>query len=365
MGAPLAFVREIDSAIVESSDIRRASMLRHLTDLFLVDVDEYSKDEIEVIDEVLVRLVAAVEESSRVLLASRLGPATKAPPLVLRILACDNNIDVASPVLSKSEQLDIPTLVECAKTKSQDHLLAISRRKTVPVLVTDILVDRGDSQIVLSVAKNSGAIFSNKGFDILVRRADGDDELAGCVMCRPDLPPRLFEQLVEIASDAVRAKLAVENVYPGTFIRQTVGEVADRIKTKAITQSADFAPALVLMESLNEAGQLSSSKLNTLARVGRFEEVVAALSIMSNTPAHVVETIVKEGHAESVLVLAKAIELPWEATRNIIAAAEKHYEHTSADINECMAAFQRLKPSTARQIFAFHCKQVHAEFRKQ
>jgi uncharacterized protein (DUF2336 family) len=364
MGAPLAFVREIDSAIAESSDIRRASMLRHLTDLFLVDADEYSKDEIDVIDDVLVRLVAAVEESSRVLLASRLGPATKAPPLVLRVLACDNNIDVASPVLTESEQLDIPTLVECAKTKSQDHMLAISRRKTVPVLVTDILVARGDSQIVLSIAKNSGAKFSYKGFDILVRRADGDDELAGCVMRRSDLPPQMFEQLVAMASDAVRATLAVENAYPKNAIWQTVGEVADRIKTKAITQSADFAPALVLMESLNEAGQLSPSKLNTVARAGRFDEVVAALSIMSNAPAHVIETIVKNGHAESVLVLAKVIGLPWDTTRNIIAAVEKHYKRASADINECMAAFQRLKPSTARQIFTFHCKQVHDEFRK-
>jgi uncharacterized protein (DUF2336 family) len=71
-------------------------------------------------------------------------------------LACDDAIDVASPVLTQAERLDTETLIECARTKNQEHLLAISRRKALPEALTEVLVERGDQQVVLSTAKNRG-----------------------------------------------------------------------------------------------------------------------------------------------------------------------------------------------------------------
>ena len=132
MGAPLALIHELDSTIAQSPSIRRAAMLRQLTDLFLIGSEHYSDDEIGLIDDVFMRLVATIETSSRALLAIRLGPAAKAPPKILRYLACDNAIEIASPVLSQAEKLDVQTLADCAATKSQDHLLAITLRKIIP-----------------------------------------------------------------------------------------------------------------------------------------------------------------------------------------------------------------------------------------
>ncbi|MGA7021534.1 MAG: DUF2336 domain-containing protein, partial [Pseudolabrys sp.] len=125
-----------------------------LSDLFLVGSDQYSEEEVDLIDDVFVRLVATIEQSSRALLSLRLGPVPVAPPKILRVLACDDAIEVASPVLAQAEALDIGTLFECARTKNQEHLLAISRRKTLPENPTEVLVERGDQQVVLSTAKN-------------------------------------------------------------------------------------------------------------------------------------------------------------------------------------------------------------------
>ena len=69
MGAPLTLIHELESSISNSSDERRSAMLRHLTDLFLVGSDQYSDAEIDLIDDVFVRLVATIEDSSRALLA--------------------------------------------------------------------------------------------------------------------------------------------------------------------------------------------------------------------------------------------------------------------------------------------------------
>ncbi|MGB8058299.1 MAG: hypothetical protein WCF75_17005, partial [Pseudolabrys sp.] len=74
MGAPLELIQELDSPISHSTDERRSVMLRHLTDLFLVGSDQYSEEEVDLIDDVSVRLVATIEQSSRALLSLRLGP---------------------------------------------------------------------------------------------------------------------------------------------------------------------------------------------------------------------------------------------------------------------------------------------------
>jgi uncharacterized protein (DUF2336 family) len=354
MGAPLELIHELDSSISHSSDQRRSAMLRHLTDLFLVGSDQYSQEEIDLIDDVFVRLVTTIEESSRALLAIRLGPVASAPPKILRLLACDDVIEVASPVLSQAEGLDTETLVECARTKNQEHLLAISRRKTLPEALTDVLVERGDQQVVLSTAKNAGAKFSSAGFNVLIKRSRGDDQLTACVGARPDLPPQLFEQLLEAASETVRAKLVAERKHAKSDIDLVIGDVSSRIQTEAATQPLSYAAAQVLIESMQQAGLLNAAKLEEFARAGRFEEMVAALSRMSNVSTAVIERNMRDTHAESLLVLAKAVGLSWETTRSIMMLAAKRYRRSVAEIDEARAAFQRLRQSTAQQILEFH-----------
>src|SRR5262249_60093815 len=113
----------------------------------------------------------------------------------------------AGPVLTRSPQLDNAALVENARTKSQQHLLAISKRKSLAETVTDVLVERGDRQVALSTAENPGAKLSEAGYVRLVKRAEGDDQLAQSVGSRAEIPRDHFLRLLAKASQAVRAKL--------------------------------------------------------------------------------------------------------------------------------------------------------------
>jgi len=354
MGAPLELIQELDSSISHSTDERRSVMLRHLTDLFLVGSDQYSEEEVDLIDDVFVRLVATIEQSSRALLSLRLAPVPLAPPKILRLLARDDAIEVAAPVLTQAEALDIGTLIECARTKNQEHLLAISRRKSLPDKLTDVLVERGDQQVVLSTAKNAGSRFSDKGFNTLIKRAHGDDALTSCVAMRPDLPAQLFEQLLVTASEKVRSKLHAEREFAKADIDTVVGEVAGQIQAAAVAQPLSYAAAQVLVESIHRAGQLTAGKLQEFAVAGRFEEMVAALSIMSNVPTAVIEQNMRDAQAEALLVFAKAIGLSWETTRSIMMLAARRYRRSTASVDQAMPAFHRLRQSTAQQILDFH-----------
>jgi uncharacterized protein (DUF2336 family) len=256
-------------------------------------------------------------------------------------------------VLTHSEWVDTDTLVECALNKSRDHLLAISRRKTIPEEVTDVLVERGDQNVLMCIATNAGARFSDHGFGRIVARARGDDELSVRIGRRPDLPPRLFEQLLDAASAAVRNRLEAEKVHSRSAVNGVVDDVAARIEAEALTRSPEYAAAQVLVESLDRAGLLNAAKLEEFAGDGRFEEIIAALALMANMTAEAVERSVNDTRAESLIVLARAIGLAWETTRSIIALAGRRYRRSPADIGKCIAAFQRLNPTTAQRILEF------------
>ena len=53
-------------------------------------------------------------------------------------------------------------------------MLAISERKTIEEAVTDVLVTRGNWDVVNSVANNDGARLSDFGFLRMIQRAEGD-----------------------------------------------------------------------------------------------------------------------------------------------------------------------------------------------
>ena len=88
-------------------------------------------------------------------------------------------------MLSRSERLDDETLIETASSKSQAHLMAISTRRVLSGAVTDVLVQRGNDEVVHSAVGNPGAEFSEHGFSRLVDRAEGNDSLASCLGLRP------------------------------------------------------------------------------------------------------------------------------------------------------------------------------------
>ena len=198
---------ELQTTLAHGTVARRVETLRRVTDLFINGAVDYSNEQVGLFDDVFQCLMQHIENSAKALLANRLAQIDSAPPLTIRALAFDDLIEVAAPVLSQSERLDDDTLIETARNKSQAHLMAISTRKVLSGAVTDVLVLRGNDEVIRSTVRNPGAEFSERGFSRLVNRAEGDDNLATCVGLRPALPRHLYLKLIAKASAAVRARL--------------------------------------------------------------------------------------------------------------------------------------------------------------
>ena len=181
-------IKELEDVLRDGPATRGATMLRQITALLLDSGLCYSPEQIELFDEVLGRLAEGIEAKVRAELSVRLCDASFAPPRLLRQLALDQVIDVAAPLLSRSDQLDDIILIECVNTRSQGHLMAIFA-PAKGLGGRDRPAGRsGRGPVLLSVVANPGSRFSDIGFATLVLRAEGDDALATGVEIRVDLP---------------------------------------------------------------------------------------------------------------------------------------------------------------------------------
>jgi len=119
MTTNIGLIREVDDAIAQGSTLRRSDMLQRVTDLFIMGSSQYSDDEISLFDDVIKRPAAEIEVSARALLATRLAPIPNAPPGTIRLLAFDDAIKVAEPILVKSARLDDATLCERQRERAE------------------------------------------------------------------------------------------------------------------------------------------------------------------------------------------------------------------------------------------------------
>jgi len=349
-----SLIDELEAAFANRDIGARADVLRRITDLFVTGLERFSDEQRTLFDDVMCRLIGEIDRSARIAFGERLATIANAPPMVSRVLALDDSIDVAGPLLSRSEHLDDETLVTGARTKSQQHLLAISRRKQLNEEVTDVLVERGNREVVVSAASNNGAKFSEFGYSTLVSRSQGDDELAFSVWSRPEIPREHLLALFAIASDSVRLKFEAADRKKATLVQDMVKRASHQIQTKIRERSPVFAAAEAQVRLLSQASALTEQQLRGFAESGKFDETVVALSLMCNVPIGVIERLLVHDSADQILMLAKSIGLSWITTKALLQLRATITCTPLDHVDQCLASFDKLKPETARTAIQFY-----------
>jgi len=187
-----SLIAELDATLRRTSVSRQLEMLRNVTNLFLVSAKYLSGDQITVFDDVMGRLIEKTEAPALVELSAKLAPLNNAPVNIIGRLSSNDDISVSGPILEKSNLLNDQMLAEIAGTKRQNLLVAIAGRPQVSEIVTDVLVERGNSEVAHKVVANTGASISELGFVKLIGQAKNDKTLAAAIADRKDLPPELI-----------------------------------------------------------------------------------------------------------------------------------------------------------------------------
>jgi uncharacterized protein (DUF2336 family) len=345
-----SIIIELEDAVSNGSPAKRVRTLRQITDLFLNDAERLSDEQVKVFDDVLCLLIARVETRARADLAKRLAPVDYAPFEVIHHLAFDDEIAVAGDVLAHSSRLGTEALVKIARTKGQDHLLAISARPNLPEAVTDVVVGRGEVNVIRRLANNASARFSEAGYSGIVARADGDEELIEILGLRIDLPVKFLRELLRRAKEAVRARLLA--IAPAA-VQQEIRRVLDDIAREAPSPSRDFSLAEQFIKLLKDLNELDGAAIVKFVGSGKFDEVAASLAALNDVPTELMARVLEGPRSDLVLIPCKSAGLDWLTVETILRHRPSAQALDEKSAWQANLDYGRLSWETARRTVRF------------
>ncbi|HSP26745.1 MAG TPA: DUF2336 domain-containing protein [Saliniramus sp.] len=343
---------ELEEVMAGCDIERRSETLRRITDLFMATASQLGEAHIAVFDEVILRLSQGIEFRVRVELAERLADHANAPPETARSLAHDEDIAIAGPMIQRSPRLAEDDLVVLAEQRGQDHLRALSRRRTLSERITDVIVRRGDTQVVRLVAENEGARFSHAGFSQLVEKARVDVILQRMLQARCDIPAREMTILVEIAREKVRESLKSDSVGPAeelidTTINKVAANVARGTNSRALVDDYSRASAAVAQRAWK--APISEQDIVEMLEGDRIDEALVALATVAQIPITMAGRAFHASHYDPLLFIVRAAAIGWE-TFQLLLINKAGRRPGDAVIAGAREAYERLSVETARRI---------------
>jgi uncharacterized protein (DUF2336 family) len=201
-------------------------------------------------------------------------------------------------------------LGEIARTKSEDRMRAICARRHLDLAVTDVLIRRGNSDVLRRVAANRGAQLSEASFANLFALANKDAVMAEKLVQRSDLPQHLFHRMLPRASETTRQRLLT---VAAPDVQNEIGRMLETIGRDIVTDEA-------ASQSAHESHSDPTSTRRTHGT--RSSQLCSGQEICRNDRCIVVSMrgAVRHGRAahervEPVLILCKAAGFEWPRVR--------------------------------------------------
>ena len=290
-----------------SSETRRA-LLRELTDHFF-GTPTHSPTEQALFDSVLTDLSAEMETAVRAELAARFASAPNAPPTLIRRLANDEAA-VAGAILRTSPVLSEAELIEVVRTRSQDHIRAVTERAEVSEAVSDAIVEKGDDAALGSLLRNEGARMSRAATETAVERAKSNPALHEATVSRRGLPPDLLNEMYFVVEARLRQRILEQNAaMDPALLESALAAGRARVAADDGALPADYAESLAYVEELEAANQLTPQMLARFLRSGGRTSFIIALAQLADVDFHTASQIIERRELDALAVICRAADL--------------------------------------------------------
>nr|WP_106753117.1 DUF2336 domain-containing protein [Pannonibacter carbonis] len=336
----------------ETSADRRAELARHVAVLFSLTSEKCTDEQVDIYDSVLLRLVDMVETEVRRFVAERLSELRRGPERTIRQLASDE-IDVAELILRRSHVLRDRDLVDIADVQSNAHRLAIAQREMLSEEVTDVLVKRGDIRVKRRVAANQGATFSPAGMAGLLEAASSDQPLQLALSDRTDLAEDQIQELVSVATEAVRLKLAgTAAAADAEKLPQAASIAAQRMSNDYWLSRYDFETARGRVMTMARDGRLTEATLRWFAADDRFAEAVVAFACLTRIGLHEASHWMVRLDVDPFLTVAKAHGFTPLTVATLLKVGPWRHRLSVQARAMALAQYEAMRPDEARQKLA-------------
>lgn len=348
-------IHEVETELASASPDRRLDMLRRVTDLCMATAPSIAEDGLETFDHIITWMAHDMEFRARLELSQRLSTLERAPQKILGSLAQDDEYEVAKPILENSKALAEDVLVRIAEKGDERRLISIAGRTSVSERLSDIIVEKGGTVSVQTVANNTGARFSEQGFVRLAERAETDGKLQGILARRSDLPPEVVTRLAEKAR--ARAAQSLERSFGEEQHQQVeavVGTIAAEIvrNQNAAALLGEIDEAEEDVNALAERGKLDAEQILAWTKAGQVNHALCGICKLTRLPFTVMKQAFHAPVTDPLLFIVKAIPLSLEAY-HLLLTAKIGYLPSEAQLAEETRNFETLSVTTAQRTVRF------------
>jgi uncharacterized protein (DUF2336 family) len=337
-------------------------LLKRLADVVCLPSSRVNAFERAMTADLLVEMLREASVPERVKVARRLASLLEPPSSLLRLLLRDE-ADVAEPLLTECQTLSDADLLDCVRMTSLEHRRLIAIRRGVSEVLSDALIEMGETPVIEALLRNDTARLSYSGVEAIVVSTRGDGGVVPALLRRPELRPahayvlfwwadpdarrtilQRFAVSREILQDAASDifPIAAEENWQDPLARKALQFIERRQRNRAALKKSQF-------ESLEEAIAASQS--------GMSREVSEEISYLSGLKPMTGAKIFSDPGGEGLAVLCKATGLPraairalWRGLRRPDADADGRL---SPDLERVIAVYDMLAVDRAQTVLRY------------
>ena len=277
-------------------------------------------------DEAHQRVIAMLEKLAkdeavrvRAVVAEAVRGVANVPPEIVKKLARDAELIVASPVLRFSPLLTDDDLLDIISSgPASGALAAIAQRQDVRSKVSDAIVAADDEPAVAALLANKSAQIREETLDLIVERAANRTAWHEPLVRRPSLPARAARRIAGFVADSLLSVLKNRDDLPRETREQVTAAVAERLAASKPAAQDDAATdeeeegesVEEKVTRLKKEGKLDEEAVDDALHAGQRSFVRAALALLAEVPVDVVDKILSARSAKGVVALAWKAKLP-------------------------------------------------------
>ena len=310
---------------------------------------QFSQPQLDAFDEAYAALVSGLEDVALASLSLTLCERKQAPPILVEQLTCSEQVGVAGPMLQYFKNIPEALLIKVAHERSEPFLERLACRPDLSTGITDVLVDRGSERILELIIDNETAHFSSAGLRNLSDRVAELDALALKLANRPDLPRHIYLHMVASASQAVKLKLGAKGQGNSNRVEAVLSAITERVASHGQNEAWNFSAAAKNLVASNRHRQIDEATIAQQIELEDYAATVAAISIAGSLPTTVVHAILKDPSPDDTVILAKALALRWQTTKQLMALKVATHD-LDEDFRSALQSHAHTSQMTARKL---------------
>jgi uncharacterized protein (DUF2336 family) len=340
-------LRQLTWLAYQRNESSRKKLLQRITNIFLEGSGSYTDQQNAYFGDIMEQLASTLEWELRAELACKIANEIHAPrPLILKL--ANDIIAVARPILEQSPVLKEVDLIQLVRQRSQEYLLAITRRADIGVRLAAALIDYGENGVITSLLRNEDAEIASETLVHAAERAEGRDEepdelLWSALIDRRDVPKTILLDIIENVSGRLKLKLL------DRLTQQDQNNLEAAIETfKENIGNAKASQAELKIAALVRAGKLNQFALLRFAKESEGIEFLLGLTHIADIDVQEAWRILADKSGTALAIVCRAMNFSVKTFKAIAMSSVTKIPSDPSSVYSLVCVYDNLSRQNAK-----------------